>query len=77
MKLSNRWTRFAGLSTLALLAALAGCAAAEQQEAQPKPAAVQQTFASPEEAVQALQAAAGSQDRSGPARRFSARSSAD
>ncbi len=61
MKASIQWTRFAGLSTLALLAALAGCTVAP--EAPPKPAVVQRSFASPDEAVQALQAAVESQDR--------------
>jgi hypothetical protein len=61
MKRSNRWTRCGGLSILALLAALTGCAA-QRQEAQPKPETAGQTFASPEEAVTALRAAVESQD---------------
>jgi hypothetical protein len=61
MKRSNRCSRWAGLSILALLAALTGCAA-QRQEAQPKPEITGQTFASPGEAVAALRAAAESQD---------------
>ena len=62
MKLSNQRARLAGLSTLALLVALAGCTAAPP-EAQPQAAVVQRSFASPDEAVKALQTAVESQDR--------------
>jgi hypothetical protein len=63
MELSNRWTRFAAVSTLALAAALTGCQTAERRETAPQAAVAQQTFASPEDAVKALQAAAESQDQ--------------
>ena len=62
MKPSNQWIRFAGLSTLALLIALAGCTAA-QPGAQPKAAVAQRSFASPDEAVKALQAAVEAQNK--------------
>ena len=67
MKLSNRWTYSAGLLTLAFLAGAVGCsterpAAAEQRDAQ-QPAAAQRSFASPEEAVKALQTAAAAKDK--------------
>ena len=63
MKPSNQWMRFAGLLTLALVAALIGCTAAQPPEAQPKVAVAPRLFASPDEAVQALQAAVESHDR--------------
>jgi len=59
MKRSMRRTRFPGLSIL-LLASLIGCAS-EQQGAQ-RSETPPQTFASPEEAVKALQAAVQSPD---------------
>jgi hypothetical protein len=62
MRLSNRWRRCAGLSAAALLAALTGCATEKPQEAQPKPEAVQVTFATPEDAVKALKLAVESPD---------------
>ncbi len=68
MKLSNRWTRLAGLLTVALFAGGCGTGSADlhataQQEAQPGPAAGQRLFASPEEAVKALQAATEANDK--------------
>jgi hypothetical protein len=68
MKLSNRWASSAGLLTLAFLAGAVGCstkppAAEHQREAQQKPAAAQRSFASPEEAAKALQAAAAAKDK--------------
>ncbi len=63
MIFSNRWTRFAGLLVLVPLAALTACQAAKPQEAQPNPAAAQRLFASPEEAVKALQASLEAKDR--------------
>src|ERR1017187_1742636 len=67
MKFSNQFTRFAGLSTIALLAGALGILpailqAAESNDAQSKPAAAQRLFASPDEAVTALQAAAQAKD---------------
>ena len=68
MKLSNQLTRFASLLTIALLAGAWGILsadlhAAEQKEAQQKPVVAQRLFASPDEAVKALQAAAEAKDK--------------
>ncbi len=68
MKLSNQWTRFASLLTIALWAGAWGILpaklqAAEPKEAQPKPVVVQRLFASPDEAVKALQAATEAKDK--------------
>ena len=65
MKLSNQLTRFAGLLTFALLAGGCGMPASgsAQQEAQQKPAITQRSFASPDEAVKALQAAVAAKDK--------------
>jgi Protein of unknown function (DUF2950) len=68
MKLSNQLTRFAGLLTTVLLACAWGISpvglyAAEQKDAQPKPAVTQRLFASPDEAAKALQAAAEAKDK--------------
>jgi hypothetical protein len=68
MKFSNPLTRFAGLLTLALLAGAwgilpANLQAAEQNEAQLNPVVAQRLFASPDEAVKALQAAAEAKDK--------------
>ena len=67
MKFSNQLTRFAGLLTVALLAGAWGILsadlrAAEQNEAQQNPVVAQRLFASPEEAIKALQAAAEAKD---------------
>ena len=67
MKLSNQLTRFAGLLTIALLAGAWGILstdlhAAEQKETPQKPVVAQRLFASPDEAVKALQAAAEAKD---------------
>jgi hypothetical protein len=67
MKLSNQLTRFAGLLTVALLAGAWGILSAdlqgaEQNEAQLNPVVAQRLFASPDEAVKALQAAAEAKD---------------
>jgi hypothetical protein len=67
MNISNRSTRFTSFLTAALLAGAGGflaapLPAAEQQEAQPKPVVAQQLFASPDEAVKALQAATQAKD---------------
>ena len=68
MKLSNQLTRFASLLTIALWAGAwavlpAKLQAAEPKEAPPKPAVAQRQFASPEEAVKALQAATEAKDK--------------
>jgi hypothetical protein len=68
MKLSHQLTRFAGLLTVALLAGSwdilpAEVHAAEQKEAQKNPELAQRLFASPDEAVKALRAAAEAKDK--------------
>jgi hypothetical protein len=68
MKLSNPFTRFAGLSTIALLAGACGVLsaclhAAEPNEAPQKPAVAQRLFVSPDEALKALQVAAEAKDK--------------
>ena len=62
MKTSNRWTRMAGFLSLVSLAAMTGCQEAQPQAAQPKPAVAQRSFASPEEAIKALQTAVEARD---------------
>jgi hypothetical protein len=67
MKLSHQLARFTSLWTTALLASAwcilpAKLPAAEQSEAQQKPVAAQQLFASPDDAVTALRAAAEAKD---------------
>lgn len=67
MKLSNQWTGFARLWTIALLAGAWGASpahlqAAEQKEAPNKPVVAQRLFASPDDAVKALQMAAEAKD---------------
>ena len=67
MKLSNRLTRSAGLLTIALLAGAVGCSAnlhaGDQKKAQQEPAVAPRLFASPDEAVKALQAAVAANDK--------------
>jgi hypothetical protein len=68
MKPSNQLTRFYGLLTIAVLAAgqtfLPGdLQAADQGEAQSNAATTQRLFASPDEAIKALQAATEARDR--------------
>jgi hypothetical protein len=68
MKHSNQLRRFASLLTIALLAGAWGILsadlhAAEQKEAPQKPVVAQRLFASPDEAVKALQAAAEAKDK--------------
>jgi hypothetical protein len=60
MKLSNKLTRFAGFLTIALLAG--GCGMGSSG-AEPKPAVAQRLFASPDEAVKALQTAVEANDK--------------
>jgi hypothetical protein len=67
MKFSNQLTRFPGLLTIALLAGAWGILPAELQAAEPeaapqKPVVAQRLFASPDEAVKALQAATEARD---------------
>jgi len=68
MKISNQLTRLASLWTIALLAGAGGIMpadlhAAEQKDATQKPVVVQRLFASPEEAIKALQAATAAKDQ--------------
>jgi hypothetical protein len=68
MKLSNHFTRLAGLPALALLAGACGILPAQLQaadptDAQPKPAVTQRLFASSDEAVKALQTATAAKDK--------------
>jgi L-serine deaminase len=68
MKYSNQLTRFSSLLTIALLAGAWGILpadlhAAEPGEAQQKPVVAQRLFASPDEAVKALQAATEAKDK--------------
>ena len=67
MKFSNQLTRFSGFSTIALLAGACGILPAVLQGAEPndgqqQPVVAQRSFASPEEAVTALQAATQAKD---------------
>jgi Protein of unknown function (DUF2950) len=67
MNFSNQLPRFASLLTIALFAGAWGVLsanlyAAEQKETQQKPGVGQRSFASPDEALTALQAAAGAKD---------------
>jgi hypothetical protein len=67
MKLSNQLTRFASFLTIALLAGACGVLsadlhAAQQKDAPQKPVVAQRLFASPNEAVKALQAATEAKD---------------
>jgi len=67
MKLSMQNTHFPSLFTIALLAGALGIFPvdlhAADQDAQPKPAAAQRLFASPDEAIKALQAATEAKDK--------------
>jgi hypothetical protein len=68
MKFSNQLTHFASLSTIALLAGAWGIMpadlqAAEPNEAQQQPVVAQRLFASPDEAIKALQAATEAKDK--------------
>jgi hypothetical protein len=68
MKFSNLLTRFSSLLNIALLAVASGILPAKLQAAEPvatpaQPAITEQLFASPEEAVKALQAAAEAKDQ--------------
>jgi hypothetical protein len=66
MKFSNQFAHFTKFSTIALLAGACGVLnllAEEQKDAQLHAAIVQKMFASPEEAVKALQSAAEAKDK--------------
>ncbi len=68
MKFSNQFTRYAGLSTITLLAGAWGILpadlhAAEPNDSQPAPVVVQRLFVSPDEAIKALQAATAAKDK--------------
>jgi hypothetical protein len=68
MKISNLLTRFSSLLTLALLVAASAVLPAKLQASEPdatpaNPAITEQLFASPDDAVKALQAAAESNDQ--------------
>jgi hypothetical protein len=68
MKFSNRLTRFHSLLTIAVLAGVWNILPVSLQAAEPevepaKPAAAQQLFASPEEAIKALQTATEAKDQ--------------
>jgi hypothetical protein len=62
MKLSNQLTRFASLLTIALLAGAGGILSVDLYAADQKPVVAQRLFASPDEAIKALQAATGAKD---------------
>ena len=69
MNISNLLTRFPGLLTLALLVAASGVLLAKLRAVEPEatpaqPAITEQLFASPDEAVKALQAAVEAKDQS-------------
>jgi len=69
MKLSTPWSRFASLLVIPLLAGAWGILpaplrAAEQNQAQQKSSDAEQSFASPDEAIKALQAAVAAKDQS-------------
>jgi hypothetical protein len=69
MKFSNQITRFAGFSTVALLAGIwsilpAGLHAGVPDDEQQAPVVAQRLFASPDEAIKALQAATAAKDQS-------------
>jgi hypothetical protein len=68
MKLSTPWSRFASLLVIPLLAGAWGILpaplrAAEQNQAQQKSSDAEQSFASPDEAIKALQAAVAAKDQ--------------
>jgi hypothetical protein len=63
MKLSNQFTRFAILSTLAMLFAGGTILSAQTSDTQPNPGAAQQMFASPDDAIKALQTAIAANDK--------------
>jgi hypothetical protein len=74
MKLSKQNTHFAGLLTIALLTGALGIFPAvlhaADQDAQQKPVAAQRLFASPDQAIKALQAATEAKDKAALAEIF-------
>jgi hypothetical protein len=75
MKFSNQWTRFSSLSAVALWTGAwsilpAIPLAAEPSETPPKSAVAQRSFASPDEAIKALQAATEGKDKAALAEIF-------
>ncbi len=63
MKLSNQMKRFASLLTIALSANAWGILSPDIRAAEPKPAVAQRSFATPDEAIKALQAATAAKDK--------------
>lgn len=66
MKFSNRFTCFTGLLTISLLAAAGGVLPADLHAAEPneaQPVVAQRLFASPDDAIKALQAATEAKDK--------------
>ena len=63
MKSYNQMTRFASLVTIALSVGAWGILSSDIHAADSKPAVAQQSFASPEEAIKALQAATAAKDK--------------
>jgi hypothetical protein len=76
MKFSNQFTRFARFSTIALLAGACGISWANIHAAEQEPVVAQRLFASPDEAIKALQGATEAKDK-GPCVKFSGRRSQD
>src|ERR1700683_5255529 len=70
MKFSNQLTRFSSLLTITLLACAWGVLPATLHAAQPKSGDSEQTFASPDAAIAALQAAVAANDRAALAKLF-------
>ena len=63
MKHSNQTTRFTSLLTFALLAGAWSILSPDLNGAEPKPVVAQRSFASPDEAIKALQAATSAKDK--------------
>src|SRR5580658_9339977 len=63
MKLSNHMTRFFSLLTIVLSVGVWGVLSPDIYAADPKPVVAQRSFASPEEAIKALQAATTAKDK--------------
>ena len=70
MKFLNQLTRLSSLLTISLLACTWGLLPAHLQATEPKPGDAQQTFASPDAAIAALQAAVAANDRAALAKLF-------
>jgi hypothetical protein len=63
MKFSNLFTRFARFSIIALLAGACGISWSNIHAAEPEPVVAQRLFASPDEAIKALQGATEAKDK--------------